>query len=156
MSRQLHLDTNAIIALGDPSHELFLAVEKCLEEGGSVSTDAVAWHEYIRGPVHPDEAARALLILENRVFELTRQTAETAAILFNATGRRRASTADCLIAAACMAEDSTLLTQNVEEFKPFASHGLKIARLQAKPPGPGRSPRSSAETNNLSSEAGKG
>jgi predicted nucleic acid-binding protein len=32
-----------------------------------------------------------------------------------------------------MAEDATLLTRNVEDFKPFASHGLKIARLQAKP-----------------------
>ncbi|MFM7179937.1 MAG: type II toxin-antitoxin system VapC family toxin [Verrucomicrobiales bacterium] len=129
MSQRLHLDTNAIIALGDPSHAFFRAVEKCLEEGGSVCTDAVAWHEYIRGPVQPAEAARALLILENRVVELTRRTAETAAILFNATGRRRASTADCLIAASCMAEDATLLTQNVEDFKPFASHGLKIARF---------------------------
>ena len=133
MSQRLHLDTNAIIALGDPSHELFLAVEKCLEEGGTVSTDVVAWHEYIRGPVQPAEAARALLILENRVVELTRQTAEAAAILFNATGRRRASTADCLIAAACMAGNATLLTHNVEDFKPFAGHGLKIARLQGLP-----------------------
>ena len=126
MSRRLHLDTNALIALSDPEHPLFLEVETCLIGGGSVETDVVAWHEYVRGPLLPEDLRRALLILENRVQDLTRGMAERAADLFNASGRRRASTADCLIAAACMESDAELLTRNVDDFRPFVAHGLKV------------------------------
>ena len=126
MSRRLHLDTNALIALSDSAHPLFLEVEKCLEEDGTVGTNAVAWHEYVRGPLLPEDIDRALRIMENRVFDLTRLMAEKAAELFNATGRRRASTADCLIAAACLQHDAELLTNNVDDFTPFKVHGLKI------------------------------
>ena len=126
MSRRLHLDTNALIALSDPEHALFVEVERCLMGGGSVATDAVAWHEFVRGPVLPEDVTRALLILENRVLDLTRDIAERAAELFNASGRRRASTADCLIAAVCLDSDAELLTRNVGDFMPFVAHGLKI------------------------------
>ena len=126
MSRRLHLDTNALIALSDPEHALFLEVERCLLGGGIVATDAVAWHEFVRGPVLPEDVTRALLILENRVLDLTRVIAERAAELFNASGRRRASTADCLIAAACLDSDAELLTRNVGDFMPLVVHGLKL------------------------------
>jgi predicted nucleic acid-binding protein len=126
MSLRLHLDTNALIALSDPSHALFLEVERCLEKDGAVETNAVAWHEYVRGPLLPEDIDRALLIMENRVFDLSRLMAEKAAELFNATGRRRASTADCLIAAACIQHAAELLTSNVDDFIPFKVHGLKI------------------------------
>lgn len=126
MSRRLHLDTNALIALSDPENALFLEVEKCLAGGGCVATDAVAWHEFARGPLSPEDLTRALLILENRVLDLTRAVTEKAADLFNASGRRRASTADCLIAAACMESDAELLTRNVDDFTPFVAHGLRL------------------------------
>lgn len=126
MSRSLHLDTNALIALSDPTHPLFLRVERRLEEGWTVGTDAVAWHEYVRGPLLQEDRERALRVIENRVSALTRGIAEKAAELFNATGRRRGSTADCLIAAACLHEEAEMVTDNMDDFALFIGHGLRL------------------------------
>jgi len=126
VKRRLHFDTNALIVLSDPSHPLFLKIERRLEEGWTLSTDAVAWHEFARGPLLEEDRERALRILENRVTSVTRQIAEKAAGLFNATGRRRASTADCLIAAACIHNQAEIVTLNRDDFLPFADHGLEI------------------------------
>lgn len=124
--RRLHLDTNALIALSDAAHPLFLQVEHGLEKGWTAGTDAVAWHEFVRGPLLAEDWERALLVLENQVAPVTREIAEGAANLFNATGRRRASTADCLIAAACIQAGSWLITNNREDFSHFIAHGLKL------------------------------
>lgn len=126
MRNRLHLDTNALIALSDPAHPLFLQIERRLEEGWTVGTDAVAWHEFARGPLLEEDQQRALRILEGRVISVTREIAEKAAELYNATGRRRASTADCLIAAACIHDRAEIVTLNRMDFIPFADHGLKI------------------------------
>ena len=126
MKGRLHLDTNALIALSDPSHALFQIIEQRLREGWIAGTDVVAWHEYVRGPLLAEDRERALLIVEYRVGALTRDIAEQAATLFNGSGRRRGSTADCLIAAACIREDAQLITQNTQDFVPFLSQGLKL------------------------------
>lgn len=63
----------------------------------------------------------------DRLKGVSRATAELAARLFNATGRRRASTADCFIAAAAIEQDAPLLTADAEDFKGFVSLGLKLA-----------------------------
>jgi len=126
MNRRLHLDTNALIALGDPFHPLFLRIEQRLQEGWAAGTDAVAWHEYVRGPVLEEDRERVLRVLENRVSSLTRGVAEKAAEFFKATGRRRASTADCLIAAACLRGDAELVTANRDDFTPFLPFGLRL------------------------------
>jgi predicted nucleic acid-binding protein len=126
VSGRLHLDTNALIALSDPSHPLFLRIERHLEDGWTAGTDAVAWHEYVRGPLLAEDRERVLLIIENRVSALTRDIAERAAVLFNVTGRRRASTANCLIAAACLEADAELVTDNASDFAVFTRHGMKI------------------------------
>lgn len=127
MSRRLHLDTNALIALSDPSHPLFMRIELRLQEGWTAGTDAVAWHEYVRGPLLEEDRERALLVIENRVSGLSRTVAEKAAEWFNATGRRRTSTADCLIAAACLHENAELVTDNLDDFTAFVPHGLKLS-----------------------------
>jgi len=44
----------------------------------------------------------------------------------NATGRRRASTADCFIAAGAIEQDAELLTADGDDFKPFTHLGLKL------------------------------
>lgn len=128
MNRRLHLDTNALIALSDPSHFLFLRIEQRLHDGWNAGTDAVAWHEYVRGPLLQADRDRVLLVIESRVASLTCAMGEVAAVLFNATGRRRASTADCLIAAACMDANAELVTDNTDDFTPFCRHGLKLCQ----------------------------
>ena len=60
------------------------------------------------GPLLPADAARA-------------------AALFNATGRRRGSLADCLIAATCLQLGASLATDNVDHFRRFEPMGLRLA-----------------------------
>jgi predicted nucleic acid-binding protein len=126
MNRLLHLDTNALIALSDPWHPLFRRIEQRLQDGWTAATDAVAWHEYVRGPLLEEDRKRALLVVEQRVGVVTRAVAEKAAEFFNATGRRRGSTADCLIAAACLRGDAELVTANRDDFALFVPYGLRL------------------------------
>lgn len=124
--RKVFLDTNALIALSDPKHRLFQIAEAAIEGGAQALTCSVVWHEYSRGPLLHKDRARALRIIENRVLSLDRKDAETAALLFNETGRRRGSTADCLIAAVAIRAQADLLTWNLEDFRPFVRNGLRL------------------------------
>lgn len=129
--RQILLDTNALIALGDPGDALFQATEQAIRAGARACSSSVAWHEYVRGPLLDMDRGRALRVIESRIFPLERSQAEFAAELFNQTGRRRGSTADCLIAAVAVEHDAELLTRNLEDFKPFVPHGLRLMEWSA-------------------------
>ena len=124
--RQLLLDTNVLIALSDPHHDVFNAVEAALRRGALASTCSVAWHEYVRGPLLDKDRSRVLRVVESRVINLARRHAETAANLYNATGRRRGSTADCLIAAVAIDSNAEMVTCNTGDFKLFVPHGLRL------------------------------
>ena len=125
MSR-VHLDANVLVALSDPTLPLFATVAEAIAGGDQMETSAIAWHEYARGPLLPEDQARTACLLEGRIVALTRQMAELAAHLFNETGRRRASTADCLIAAAAIKANAELLTDNVTDYEGFVPHGLRL------------------------------
>ncbi len=122
----LLLDTNALVALSDPAHPLFLRIEQALAQGDTAATNAIAWHEFARGPLLPEDLRRALLILERRVLALDREDAEVAAMLFNRTGRRRSSTPDCLIAATALRREWRVVTANEEDYRSFVPYGLKM------------------------------
>lgn len=129
MTRRLLLDTNALIALSDSDHFLFQRVESELRNGAEAVTCAVAWHEYVRGPMLPEDRSRALRVIQARIVPLDRQDAEKAAELYNQTGRRRGSTADCLIAACAIRQNCTLFTANIDDFRPFVPFGLQWSNL---------------------------
>ena len=64
--------------------------------------------------------------------KMARQTilaadARSAATLFNATGRRSRSLADCQIAAVALRCGARVATGNLSEFTPFQIHGLILA-----------------------------
>jgi len=123
------LDTNVLIALSDPENELFQLTEKAVRVGKRACTCSVAWHEYIRGPLKAVDHDRALRVIESRIHSLERTDAEFAASLFNQSGRRRGSTADCLIAAVAIHHDAELLTNNRSDFDLFVPHGLRLVDL---------------------------
>lgn len=127
--RRLLLDTNILIALSDPAHAAFNYLEQALREGAQAVTCSVAWHEYVRGPLSEEDRGRALRILESRVLPLGRTCAEQAAELYNATGRRRGSTADCLIASVAIHHECELMTLNVSDFEVFIAKGLSLVTL---------------------------
>lgn len=125
-SASLHLDANALIALADPLGETVIRVRQRVQEGTLPEASVVAWHEFVRGPLLPDELLRIERVVGARIRPITRSTAELAARLFNATGRRRASTADCFIAASAIEHQAELMTENLGDFILFEPFGLKL------------------------------
>ena len=106
-----HLDTSFLIRAlcpGSP-HERQLLV--WLDGPGSVSLSAVAWAEFLCGPVSADVTAIARTLLGEPV-PLGTAAAERAAQLFNQAGRRRGSLLDCLVAATAIEADAQLATDD--------------------------------------------
>jgi predicted nucleic acid-binding protein len=126
--REILLDTNAVIALSDPTHCLFQLIEEVLAQGGRASACVIAWHEYMRGPLTMEDRERALGVIESRIIPLDRPCAEFGAQLYNQTGRRRGSTADCLIASVAIRHNFELVTWNHEDFERFVPMGLSLVR----------------------------
>jgi len=127
VSQIIQLDSNALIALADPAGVTVSLVRERVLAGVLPGACVVAWHEFVRGPLDSDELLRVERVVGARIISITRATAELAARLFNATGRRRASTADCFVAASAIENNAELLTYNIEDFKPFTTFGLKLA-----------------------------
>jgi predicted nucleic acid-binding protein len=123
---ELHLDTNALIALADPTLALFRMIGERIEAGDLPAASAVAWHEYVRGSVSQGDVTRAGRLLGGRILSLNREVAEKAADLFRMTGSRRSATADCFIAATAILSGATLLTANRDDFERFEMYGLKL------------------------------
>jgi predicted nucleic acid-binding protein len=105
---------------------LFQITSQRIVAGDSPAASAVAWHEFVRGSVTEEDITRANQVLDGKILQLDRATAEMAANLFKKTGSRRASTADCLIAATAILAGATLLTANQDDFERFEIHGLKL------------------------------
>ena len=81
------------------------------------------------GPLLDKDRARVLRVIESRMIALERRNAEMAAELYNATGRRCGSTADCLIASVAIDTKAELMTLNISDFKLFVPYGLLLTDL---------------------------
>lgn len=97
-----------------------------LTSGESLGISAIAWGEFLCGPLSPSAEAFARQLLPDAM-PLERIDAERAAALFNATGRRSKSYADCCIAAAAIGAGAPLATSNQSDFAPMTVHGLLLA-----------------------------
>jgi predicted nucleic acid-binding protein len=122
----IHFDTNFLIqatVAGSPAHGDF---RQWSTAGESFGVSAVAWAEYLCGPLDPQGEAIA-----KQMFPLPEGflagDAILAADLFNKTGRRSRSLADCMIAAVAIRCSAKLATVNTSDFKPFVQHGLVLA-----------------------------
>ncbi|MDB6137907.1 MAG: hypothetical protein JWO94_979 [Verrucomicrobiaceae bacterium] len=123
----VHLDTNFLIDALVAGSAQESALTAWLAHGEPVSISTVAWGEFLCGPLSPtaETAARQMLpSTEN----LTRTDAEMAANLFNKTGRRSKSYADCCIAAVAIRAQARLATSNLSDFAPMAPLGLALRK----------------------------
>jgi predicted nucleic acid-binding protein len=122
----IHLDTNYLIGLLVRGSPPAIDVDKWLAAGESLAASAVAWSEFLNGPVTPVEIGWVELVIQSRVVPFGQPEAVVAADLFNKTGRRRGSRFDCFIAATAILAKAEVATANQSDFKPFMSHGLKL------------------------------
>ena len=135
----IHLDTNYLIGLLVKGSAAAFEVDAWLAVGESLATSAIAWTEFLNGPVTPLEVGRAEAVLQSRIIPFGRPEAVLAAELFNKTGRRRGSRFDCLIAATSILAQADVATVNQADFKVFVPHGLKLAVALPPPPPPSAS-----------------
>jgi predicted nucleic acid-binding protein len=124
----IHLDSNALIAVPLLARERH-AIARRIAQGEAVAASSIAWFEYACGPVEDSEQMLVRAVLSLGILPLDEETAERAAILFNAVGRRRHMRTDSLIAATAFLADAELATFNGVDFRPFVAHGLKLLEL---------------------------
>lgn len=123
---RVHLDTNFLIhALQRGSREDQL-LRAWLAADVSVGISAMAWAEFLCGPVEDAQRDLARRLIVTPV-PLDVGSAERAAAMFNDTGRRRGSLGDCLIAATTVNAGAELATRNVADFKRLSDAGLVLA-----------------------------
>ncbi len=122
----IHLDTNYLIGLLVKGSPQARDVDGWLSAGQTLAASAVAWTEFLNGPVTPLEIGRTEAVLQSRIVAFGQQEAVLAADLFNKTGRQRGSRFDCLIAATAILAQAEVATVNQTDFKNFVQHGLKL------------------------------
>jgi predicted nucleic acid-binding protein len=126
MASSIHLDTNYLIAYaGEASADVVASVEQWIVEDRKFCCSAMAWAEFLCGPVLPEEIA-AMESLLHGVLPVTPELAADGARLFRETGRRSRSLPDCIIAATAIAANAPLATLNLSDFTPFLPHGLEL------------------------------
>ena len=124
--RMIHHDTNFLIQATVAGSSAHAGFRKWSAAGESFGVSAVAWAEYLCGPLDPQGEAIA-----KQMFPLPEGflagDAALAADLFNKTGRRSRSLADCMIAAVAIRCGAKLATLNASDFQPLVQHGLALA-----------------------------
>jgi predicted nucleic acid-binding protein len=122
----IHLDTSFLIRAlvrGAPED---VRLRGWLRERESVAVSALAWSEFLCGPLTPEAVELAALLL-GEPLPFTADDAVVAAQLFNKSGRRRGSLLDCMIAAAALAANAQLATSNTADFQRLSKLGLSLA-----------------------------
>jgi predicted nucleic acid-binding protein len=122
----IHLDTSFLVpalAAGSPQDRRLRA---WLLAGEPLAVSAIAWAEFLCGPVEPADVDLVGRVVSERV-PFGEGEAALAARLFNESGRRRGSLADCMVAASAIRAGASLATGNPRDFVRFAGAGLDLA-----------------------------
>ena len=121
----IHLDTNFLIQALLPGSKADVKLQYWLASAQDIGISTIAWSEFLCGPLTPKDQAFARLLL-GVPEPFLESDARDAAWLFNATGRRSRSLADCQIAAVAIRIRAEVATGNRPDFKPFAKYGLVL------------------------------
>ncbi len=89
-------------------------------------TTAIAWYEFLSGPVTEEGVSLVSALLRDRVLPFTGDQAQEGARLWNAIGRQRRLRIDAMIAGAAVVTGAVLATSNLEDFELFRDHGLTL------------------------------
>jgi predicted nucleic acid-binding protein len=122
----IHLDTNFLIQGLIPHSVAETRLRTWRSEGEALGISSISWSEFLCGPLTTaDEALAEKLFPAPESFLAS--DAYKAAELFNVTGRRSRSLADCQIAAVALRCNARIATANLSDFIIFQSHGLTLA-----------------------------
>lgn len=124
---RLHLDTDALILGLAPGHVLRERLRQWGEQGARFAVSALAWSEFVCGPVSITAVQAWERLLKGAIVPLDARISARAALLFNLTGRRAHSLPHCIVAATAMHVDALLLTLKPEDYERFLPHGLALA-----------------------------
>jgi predicted nucleic acid-binding protein len=122
----IQLDTGFLIRALVPDSAEATRLRHWIEKGESVGISALAWTEFLCGPVSARVVALAASFLGDPVSFDKRETA-LAAKLFSESGRRRGTLVDCMIAATAIVAGDSLATSNGKDFARFEEFGLTLA-----------------------------
>src|SRR6266853_6484419 len=118
----IHLDTNFPIDALVPGSAQDAQLTGWLGAGETLGISAIAWGEFLCGPLSPAAEALARRLFPDAV-ALERTDAEKAAELFNLAGRRSKSYTDCCIGAVAIRAQAPLATSNRDDFTPMIPQG---------------------------------
>jgi predicted nucleic acid-binding protein len=121
----IHLDTSFLIRALVPGTREDRELRRWLAAGEGIAVSSIAWTEFLCGPVDAAAAAAVSGLVAERVPYLE-EDASQAVELFNASGRRRGSLVDCMIAAVAIRCGAPLATSNRADFRPFEGEGLPL------------------------------
>ncbi len=122
----IHLDTSFLIRALIAGSMEDRRLSGWISAGEEIGMSAVAWAEFLCGPLSPSRLRVADAIVGPRV-DLTGVDAVVAARLFNECGRRRGSLPDCLIAASALGVGAQLATADEADFRRFTAFGVQLA-----------------------------
>ena len=122
----IHLDSNLLIALIKTTDVHHAAASQIIAGGGPFGCSSIAWMELHSKPVHQRDSLALKFILNAGIFAFEENCAALAGQLYQATGSKRRTRLDAIIAASSILAGAELATVNPEDFAPFLSHGLKL------------------------------
>ncbi len=119
------LDASFLIRALVPGSPHDARLREWLAAGEELGASAIAWCEFLCGPVEPRLVEHAARIVPRR-FGFDEEEAALAATLFDQAGRRRGALPDCLIAATAIRLAVPLATENAADFRRFEPAGLVV------------------------------
>ena len=121
----IQLDTSFLIRALVPGSAEDRKLRGWIRDRASVRISALAWTEFLCGPVSPAAVGVASRLLGEPV-PFTAAEAALAARLFNESGRRRGTMMDCMIAATALLAGEAIATSNRDDFSPLEKLGVEV------------------------------
>jgi len=125
-AKPIHLDTSFLIRALDPTRPESARLLGWLRDQHSIAISALAWGEFLCGPLAEEDVALASRLVHGHV-PVGAIEASEGARLFNHAGRRRNSFPDCIIAGTAITASAQLATSNRADFERFVGAGLELA-----------------------------